>query len=425
MNDTELPSVSFNGVAKQLMTGTKTVSGTWPVPDKLAKELGVTPVLTTCDVTGTVGQAGIEVGGTCAANIALGAEPLKFGLSTVDAKIALSNATWTFAASTVVDATFGWAPLAYNFPMTFTLNSDQSSDGASAATDAGGTSTEAVDGDTPATALKQPQSAKFVWPNAFGITGLNLWSLTANFKLNGLSVPAVGFQVINYLDPTKFKGVLSGTDWLFSSLTLSNQQTTPCFAFGFDGTAGNARVNIKDVLLASKFAVGVAKSGCRVGQLNLPAGFSGLVLQSTVGGGQVNLQLQRSGSTTFAGTTSVKNVAISGVSYPNVALTVNVVQDASGNLISSVVQFSGDMSTEIGTFASTVDLSKGTSGLTQSLTVTGGNIVFSSASNGFEIKSIGFSATISSPASGCASWVRPATEYLTNNREQALPCLSR
>jgi hypothetical protein len=426
-----LPSVSFNGVAKQLISNTKTVSGTWPVPDKLAQELGVTQAVTTCDVTGTAGQSGLELGGICLANIALGTEPLKLSVSSLDITLVVTTDTWTFSGGTSISATFGWAPLAVSIPMSFTISSNSTSDGATAGTDAGGTSSESVDGDTAATALKTPQDAKFIWPNAFGITGLNLWAMTTNFKLNGLTTaPAVGFQIINYLDPTKFKGVLTGTDWMFSSLSLSNQQTTPCFAFGFDGSTGNSKVSIKDVLLASKFGVGVAKSSCKIGSLNLPAGFSGLVFQSTLGGGSFNIQLQRSGTTTFAGTASVKNVALSGVQYPNVLLTVNVRQDANGNIQSQTVQFTGDMSTEVGTFASTVSLDKQTNGLKQSLTVSGADMDFSSASGGFELQSISFTTAIDAPSSGCASWMAAfsgsvkmkETTYTVNKASLAFSC---
>jgi hypothetical protein len=397
-----LPNASFYNVAKKLIKDVGTVSGKWPLPGKLGNELGVPGQY--CKVTGTA-KNGIDLTGECPVNIGLGEAPLVWKLSQVHAFIHLGGAGGKFKASAPTIASFGWAPLVYQMPLNVTLKSSDARAMSMVVSAHGvGKTTESHDGLTSATALKNPKEAKFLWENAFGITGLKLWSLTATFQWTGLGVPQVGFQLVSYLNPSKFAGLMTGTDWMFSSLTLSNQQATPCFAFGFDGSRGNSRLNIKNVLVASKFAVGVAKSSCSVGSLSLPAGFSGLILESQIGGGSFSIQLQRSGHTLFQGKAGVTNVNIAGVSYPQIELNVVVQQDANGNVQTQSVQFTGDMSTQIGTFASIVSLDMGTNGLTQTLTVTGANIVFSSASNGFEIKSIGFSATIFAPASGCSSW---------------------
>lgn len=390
-----------------LQTNIVVIGGTLVVPAKVLSMLGFTDQQT-ATITGAVSKSGLTVTASAIPyNIGFGSAPLVFQVTSVQTTLAITGSgsiTPTVATSfqAITSGTFGWPPLSFDRDIVVNINFNPSDGTATADAGATGSTSESNDGLTPATKLQDASSATFVWNNAFGIPGLNLWYFSVSFQMsrNGrLSGSSMG--MVAYLDP-KGSGILSGTDWLYSTITYSKIPASACIAFGFDGTGTKTKVNIKNVLYSSKFLFGITDTGCTT-ELGptLPPKFVGFSFSSTIGGASFDISLLLT-SDGYYGKVAVKEVTIAGVYYPSVTLQVQVGIDSSGQVTDSTsVMFDGTMICEVGQFYSNVKLYRGTNDVSQHIKVTGADIVFKGSE--FSIPEFGFEVDVDTPATGCAT----------------------
>ena len=209
-----------------------------------------------------------------------------------------------------------------------------------------------VSGATIASRLSRPDLATYIWPDQFGITGLNLFRLTAEIGYTAGS-PVVSYTSTSYLDAEagdtstmlQCNGSCDPSDWMVSSLSISASYTNPCFAYGFDGTAGGSSLAVDGgVMKTSVFKIGIAPAGCSIesnGQTqSLPVGFFGFQFSAQFGSSTFDVATQLT-SEGFVFDAEATNFELAGISYPSISLSVKI--DSSG----SQVSFAGQMTSPL------------------------------------------------------------------------------
>jgi hypothetical protein len=240
--------------------------------------------------------------------------------------------------------------------------------GTPAASDAG------KDGLTTATRLLDPAGAQFVWPNQFGIKGLNLWNLTVQIAYQNGS-PALGYTSTTYMDPNGAQTgkVLTcansknctGADWMVGTLGFNVSYADPCFAYSFNSASGTSGFAIDGgIMKATSFAVGIAPNGCSIQSgsttQSLPKGFAGFQFTSSFGDATVLVATEVS-SEGFFFEVDIEEVKLFLITYKKLALDV-LINDEGSN-----IDFEADMSSAMGDMAVTSSFASNSSSTSQSL----------------------------------------------------------
>jgi hypothetical protein len=122
-----------------------------------------------------------------------------------------------------------------------------------------------------------PTPGGIVWPNAFGLHGVNLTSLTGQvtFQL-GPPIPSIAFAAEGTLDPSLGKQLgFVGTPKIAIAFQLS--VTQPCLAVAIGSKDPNSPTAISlgnGALTASYAALSIAPSGCTIGTTTVPTGYT-------------------------------------------------------------------------------------------------------------------------------------------------------
>ena len=414
-----LPShdVIMSGVHSALANQTITLAGLASLPgvaaDALNIDLGGASDFV-FDVTGSVSSSGFSLSAQVPTNIHIGAEPFKTDITAITATISAERGKGaSFGVGTTGAATVGYSPntrpintsvqlvaaTAPNTGMAISVNAV----GTKASGDTGG------DGLSAATRLSNPAGASYVWPDQFGIKGMNLWNLTVQIAYADGS-PALGYTSTTYLDPNgaqtgkviACQGPCDSADWMVGTLGFNISYTNPCLAYSFSSGSGTSGFSIDSgTITATSFKVGVAPTGCSIQsgstQQSLPAGFAGFQFSANFGSATLNVATQVS-TDGFVFNESIDNLTVAGMKYETVALSISITDSGSN------VDFTAVMTSGMGDMSVTSSFAAASSGVSQSLDATlsdwdwaGGNI---------DIDTLHFntSSNIPSTSSGCASF---------------------
>jgi hypothetical protein len=420
----QLPTsdVIMDGVHDALASNTVTLAGQASLPGVAAQALNIDlggAGSYVFDVTGEISKDGFSISAVLPTDIHIGSEPFIADITSITASIVAESGNGaSFSVGTSGVATIGYSPntrqvstsvqlvanLAPQPGMTLSVNAT----GTTAPGDTGG------DGLTSATRLSNPGAAQYVWPDQFGIKGMNLWSMTVQIAYEDGS-PALGYSSTTYLDPN---GAQTGKviscgrncdadDWMVGTLGFNVSYTNPCFAYAFNSGSGTSGFSIDGgAVTATSFAVGIAPTGCSIQsgstQQTLATGFAGFQFSAKFGGTTLDVATQVSADG-FVFQASIDELVIAGITYETVALSITV------NESGSDVDFTAAMTSGMGDMSVTSTFSAWPSGVTQTLDATLTD--WDWASDNVDIISLHFatSATIPSTGSGgCASFTASA-----------------
>ena len=373
----------MSGVAVAMQNNTLVLAGRATLPGVVADALNINSSKITkfsVDVRGQVSRTGFSLSGDINTNINIGAEPFKITVRKMTLTVAAEEgAGASFSVSTSGNATLGYSPstrtlttsiqmVAATSPqmgMSLSVNAR----GTAAATDRGN------DGLTVATRLTNPAGAQYVWPDQFGIKGLNLWNLTVQIAFIDGS-PALGYTSTTYMDPNgaqtknvlKCTGTCDSSDWMIGSLGVNISYTNPCLAYGFESASGTSGFVIdKGVLMATSFKVGVAPNGCSIQsgnvQQSLPVGFVGFQFSAQFGdapGTTLNVATKTS-IDGFVFQASATNLKVAGMDYKSLVMNINITAN------SSEFYFKADMTSGMGNMKVTSNFERNSTGMRQSL----------------------------------------------------------
>lgn len=379
-----LPShdVSFSKIANALQNKTITMSGKASLPGVAASAMGIDLKGATSlvfDVRGTASTSEFYLSGDIAVNIAVGSEPMKINIKSITASIsANTSGSFSFSVGTTGRATVGYAPQSREINTAVTLDASVAPQiGMTLSINARGNASAADsgrDGLTSSTRLTQPENATYVWPNQFGIKGMNLWNLTIQVGFVDGS-PSLAYSSTTYLDPNgaqtknvlKCEGLCDSSDWMTSSLALNASFTNPCFAYSFQSNSGKSYIAIDGgVLKASVFQVGVAPAGCSIASgsttQSLPVGFIGFQFTATFGDDPTTINVATKLSEEgFVFQASLDKLSVAGMKYWDISFNVNITSS------SSEVKFTGNMDSKMGDASVKANFAANSSGLTQTL----------------------------------------------------------
>ena len=393
------------------LAGTATLPGV--VADALNVDLGAADSFT-FDVTGSISVNAFSLSAQVPANISIGSDPFKTNVRSVTATIeAKKGSGASFSLGTQGVATIGYQPktrqvatsveLTAATPPAVGMSLSVTATGTPSNSDTGG------NGLTSAQRLSDPKYAQYVWPDQFGIGGMNLWSLTAQIAYEDGS-PSIGYTSTTYLDPNGSDtgsvivcdGNCDAGDWLVGNLALNLSYTDPCFAYSFTSGSGTSGLGIDGgTLVVDTFQVGVAPSGCsiRTGSTtqSLPAGFAGFQFKAAFGSATLDVATQLSVDG-FIFEAELDDLTLAGVTYEEVDLSITI-NDRGSDLVFTSVLDSGMGNMSITSEFETDDEST-TQRIDASLTD------WSWSAGGVDIESLTFteSATIPLTAEGCASF---------------------
>ena len=380
--------ISFDGVKAALTENKWTLAGVATLPGAAKNALGIDAQSLNFDVRGTFSGEDVSLTGDIPVNLTIGAEPFKINVQSVRATIeartislgsgkSSAQGTFTFSVGTSSKVTLGYAPNTRVITSSLSLvAATKPSAGMVLSLSAIGQKNSAdsnVSGTTIASRLSRPDLATYIWPDQFGITGLNLFSLTAEIGYTAGS-PVVSYTSTSYLDAEagdtstmlQCNGSCDPSDWMVSSLSISASYTNPCFAYGFDGTAGGSSLAVDGgVMKTSVFKIGIAPAGCAIesnGQTqSLPVGFFGFQFSAQFGSSTFDVATQLT-SEGFVFDAEATNFELAGISYPSISLSVKF--DSSG----SQVSFAGQMTSPLGASDISASFAGSSSGITQDLT---------------------------------------------------------
>ena len=424
----QLPSADtiMDGVHDALASNTITLSGTASLPGVAADALNIDlrgAENFVFDVTGEVSLNSFTLSAVLPTNIRIASGAFQTTITSVTATIAAERGGGaSFSIGTTGAATIGYSPNTRQITTSVQLVASTGTStgmaisvnavGSKAAGDSGG------DGLTAATRLAKPSQAQYVWPDQFGIGGMNLWSFTVQIAYEDGS-PALGYTSTTYLDPN---GSTTGSviacdatcddaDWLVGNLGLNISYTNPCFAYSFTSGSGTSGLAIDGgTITAESFKVGIAPAGCSIQsgstQQSLPVGFAGFQFDATFGSATLEVATQISADG-FVFQESLDNLTLAGMDYETIALSITIT-DAGSDM-----SFTADMSSGMGDMAVTSEFSSTSSSTTQSLDATLTDWDWAGGDIDIERLHFSDSATIPTTASGCASFEAAAGGSVT------------
>lgn len=357
------------GVAVELRSDGVVVAGRASLPGLVADALNIAldPTTLAVEIRGSVSPDGYELSGAVETAIAIGMEPFKIVVEEMMLSISgESRGGATFALGTEGQALVGYSPdtrilatsvrlVAATAPR-FGMELSVTARGTPSASDSN------HDGLTIASRLTSPADAQYVWPDQFGIKGLNLWNLTVQIAyVNGS--PALGFTSTSYIDPNgahtgkvlKCSGPCDSNDWMIGTLGFNVSYSNPCFAYSFESASGSSGFAIDGgVLMAKTFKIGMAPAGCSIQsgneQLVLPVGFAGFQFSASFGDSpgttlDVATKVSVEG---FVFDAEITNLELAGISYSDLRLRIDVDESASDLSFAAVMSSGmGDMSVEV------------------------------------------------------------------------------
>lgn len=393
-----LPTVDFRGIAVALVTDARTVSATMSMNPKMSAALKSPPI--TFTLAGRIAKDGsnLTLSGSAPTNIVFGRASMQTTVSELSATIRIpKDKKWSMSGSATATSTVGGVGgIALKMTMTADPTGMRIQGVSESAASQGGTTTS--NGTTVVKAPADPKTAKYIWDNAYGIVGLHLYDLRTSIAVDSKTKKvSVGVQTTSYVDPSKFQGLMTGTDWIPSSGNRINASATnPCVLLGFDATGTNAGLRVKGGLFtAKKFSIGMATNGCTVGDVTLPVGFMGVTFAGELGDTEFEIALAKDAQG-YQGGVQLKNFTLGGVKYPSAML--KVVNRAG----TSQVFLDGEMTTEVGDFTLTSELSQSGKAVRVALEVTGADLDMGSKE--FDLKEFGFKTSYDVPEKGCATF---------------------
>lgn len=372
--------ISFGGVKAALTNGEWTLAGVASLPGAAAIALGIDTSKAepmNFDVRGTFSATEVSLTGDIPVNLNVGAEPFKINVQSLTATISAGTTSgFTFSVGTTSNVTLGYSPNSRQITSSLSLvAATKPAVGMVLTLSAIGEKymfDKNVSGTTAASRLRYPDRATYIWPNQFGIDGLNLFSLTAKIAYSAGS-PSISYSSSSYLNPLgtdtsdvmQCTGVCDGSDWMVSTLAVNASYTNPCFAYEFDGSNGGSSLAIDGgVMSTNVFKIGVAPAGCSIqsgGQAqSLPVGFFGFQFNAQFGSSTFDVATQLT-SEGFVFQAQATNFELGGISYPSITLSVKI--DSSG----SQVSFAGQMTSPLGTSDVSASFAGSESGMTQNL----------------------------------------------------------
>lgn len=368
----------MNGVHKKIESGSVVLAGKATLPGVVSSALGLPSANLSVDVTGKVSNSSLTMNGTVGTKINIGKEPFKLTVTSMDLSLdASSGSGATFSMGTTGTAVLGYGNNTRSLNTSVQLVAATAPNtGFALSVTARGTAApgETADGLTASTALTKPSKAQYVWPNQFGINGLNLWNLTVQIAYTDGS-PALGYTSTSYIDPKggQTKNVIrcadanncTETDWLVGQLGFNVSYTTPCFAYSFDSAGKGAAFIIDGGMMAAKtFKVGIAPTGCQIQsgsqQLSLPVAFAGFQFDANFGSASVSVATQVS-KDGFEFSSSISNLKFAGINYTTVSLLVKITSDESST------SFTATMTSDMGDMSVKSDFTASGSNITQAM----------------------------------------------------------
>ena len=128
--------------------------------------------------------------------------------------------------------------------------------------------------------LAQCPTARPIWSNAMGITGLSINSLSFSLSITivpgaPFPLPGIGFSATGALPASLLSslGIGAGAD-LPVSIAFNLDSTNPCIAVTLGTEDGPTFLKLGGVVSASYINIVVAPNGCTIGEFVVPAGFS-------------------------------------------------------------------------------------------------------------------------------------------------------
>lgn len=380
----QLPStkVVMSGVDVELQPNATVLAGRASLPGVLANALNINLNVSrlSVDIRGVVSPTELSLSGAIETNIKIGAEPFLLDVKSMMLSIdAQAGNGFSFGVGTKGDATFGYSPNARKLTTSLQIvAATRPALGMLLSVDVRGTpaSQDAnKDGLTVASKLTSPSKAQYVWPDQFGIKGLNLWNLTVQIAYaDGL--PSLGYSSTSYVNPvgTQTKNVISckdtcdEKDWLIGTLGLNISLTNPCLAYSIESTSGESGLAIDGGLLrASRFKIGAAPTGCAIQsgstQLSLPVGFFGFQFSAEFGDTprttiDVGTKVSVNG---FVFKGEITQLKLAGLLYKDLSLNINITDT------SSEVDFTSSMTSGIGDMDISTSFAANSTGFKQSL----------------------------------------------------------
>jgi hypothetical protein len=372
-----MPATDTNGASVPTSVSTNVKGFAWTnLPDAASFKI-IDAQSLNFNVRGTFSATEISISGDVPVKLTIGNEPFKIDVQSLRATIAAGTSSgFTFSLGTTSNVTLGYSPNTRQITSSLSLvAATKPSVGMVLSLSAIGKKNSAdsnVSGTTIASRLSRPDLATYIWPDQFGITGLNLFSLTAEIGYTAGS-PVVSYTSTSYLDAEagdtstmlQCNGSCDPSDWMVSSLSISASYTNPCFAYGFDGTAGGSSLAVDGgVMKTSVFKIGIAPAGCSIesnGQTqSLPVGFFGFQFSAQFGSSTFDVATQLT-SEGFVFDAEATNFELAGISYPSISLSVKF--DSSG----SQVSFAGQMTSPLGASDISASFASSSSGITQDL----------------------------------------------------------
>lgn len=418
----------MNSVSTAIQDKKIVLAGTGSFPGVVANALNInlgSASSLVIDVRGVVSATGFSLSGDINTNINLGKEPFKLSVRKMTATISMEKGDGaSFSIGTAGDATVGYSPKTRTLQTAINMVAATSPQtgmalavnvkGTPAASDAG------KDGLTTATRLLNPAGAQFVWPDQFGIKGLNLWNLTVQIAFQNGS-PALGYTSTSYMDPNGAQTgkVLTcsnsksctGADWMVGTLGFNISYTNPCFAYSFNSASGTSGLAIDGgIMKATSFAVGIAPTGCSIQsgdtQQSLPTGFAGFQFAASFGDATVAVATKVTPEGFFF-EGDIEKVKLVGITYNKLALDV-LINDEGSN-----IDFEADMSSGMGNMDVTSSFASNSSGVSQSLDANLTDWTWGKDGT-VDLKKFHFNTSANIPTNGgCASFSTSADGSLT------------
>ena len=383
----QLPSKDaiMSGVATAIQSQKTVLAGRASLPGVVADALNIKLNVSSLsvDVRGEVSSNSFALSGDINTAINIGEEPFKLKVQKMTLSVASETGNGaSFSVGTAGQATVGYAPSTRTLATSIQLVAATAPRmGMSLSVNARGTASAADanrDGLTVATRLTNPGSAQYVWPDQFGIKGLNLWNLTVQIAFIDGS-PALGYTSTTYMDPNgaqtknvlKCTGPCDAADWMIGSFGFNISYTNPCLAYGFESASGTSGFVIDGgVLMATSFKVGVAPAGCSIQsgsvQQELPVAFVGFQFSAQFGdapGTTLNVATKTSVDG-FVFNASITNLKVAGITYNNLAVAVDITTS------SSEFRYDADMESDMGSMKVTSDFATNSTGMRQTLDAT-------------------------------------------------------